>query len=275
MPVNASMVGLSGLVDIPPDLIEQLLRLIQRGGRDLFPVPEWGPMIIPLSWRPWLSPVQEIQRRLSEAAGAAARSAAEIAHQRARMAALDVLVGGPCLTAATGFEQTGHADAALLLREFVNATGPQTRTFAGGSGFSLALARSETTTPSIARALALWKARPGGMRAGRGVITGLSNTFVPVRPTIRMLPIPAPSVEIYGTPEAHVLGSFGYDGRLVTDEVVEWEARNVLSLRSYFADNWTKRVNIRLIDDNTRPDRYGNTAQIVRWRTTATGEVLT
>ena len=268
------MVGLSGLTDIPLDLVEQLLRLIQRGGRDLIPQPEWGPPIIPPSWRPWLNPVQEIQRRLTEAGAAAARAAAQAAYQRARLAALDVLVGGPCLTAAALFEQTGHADAALLLREFVNGTGPQTRTFAVGSAFSLGLARSETTTPSIARALALWKARPGGLRAHGGVITSLSNTFVPVRPTIRLLPVPGPGVEIYGTPEAHVLGSFSYDGRLVADDVAEWEARNVLSLGSYFADNWTKQVNVHLIDDNVRPDRYGNTAQIIRWRTTMDGRVL-
>lgn len=267
------MVGLSALTDIPTELIEQLLRLIQRGGRDLVPVPEWGPPIIPPSWRPWLSPVQEIRRRLTEAGAAGARAAAEAAYQRALLAALDVLVGGPCLTAAALFEQTGHADAALLLREFVNGTGPQTRTFAANSAFSLGLARSETTTPSIARALALWKARSGGVHANGGRITGLSNSFVPVRPTIRMLPTPGPGIEIYGTPEAHVLGSFAYFGRAV-DGVAEWQARNTLSLKSYFADNWTKRVDIHLIEDNHRPERYGNTEQVITWRTTMDGEVL-
>lgn len=273
MAVNASMVGLSSLTDIPLDLVEQLLLLIQQGGRDLLPTPEWGPPIIPPSWRPWLSPVQEIQRRLAEAGSAAARAAAEAAYQRARLAALDVLVGGPCLTAARLFEGTGHADAALLLREFVQATGPQTRLFAAGSAFSLGVARSETTTPSVARALAIWKARPGGVAANGGRITGLSNTFVPVRPTIRLLPTPGPGVKIIGTPEAHVLGSFAYSGRFV-GSVVEWQARNQLSLKSYFADNWTKMVNIHLIDDNRRPDRYGTTEQVITWRTTMDGEVL-
>lgn len=273
MTVNASMVGLSGLSDIPLDLVEQLLRLIQRGGRDLIPVPEWGPPIIPPSWRPWLNPVQEIQRRVSEAGAAAARAAAEAAYQRARMAALDILVGGPCLTAAALFEQTGHADAALLLREFVTATGPQTRTFEPSSAFSGGFGGSETTMPSTARALALWKSRPGGVAANGGRITGLSNTFVPVRPTIRLLPTPGPGVKVIGTPEAHVIGSYAYIGRLV-DGVAEWQARNQLSLRSYFADNWTKMVNIHLIDDNRRPDRYGTTEQVITWRTTMDGEVL-
>lgn len=268
------MVGLSLLDDIPGDLVEQLLRLIQRGGRDLFPVPEWGPPIIPPSWRPWLNPVQEIQRRVAEAGAAAARAAAEEAYRRARLAALDVLVGTPCLTAAALFERTGHADAGLLLREFVNATGPQTRTFEPSSALSQGFGRSETTMESTARALALWKARPGGTAADGGTITGLSNTFVPVRPTIRVLPVPGPSMEIYGTPEAHVIGSYSYGGRLVTPDIAEWEARNVLSLRSYFADNWTRKVNVHLIDDNSRPDRYGNTAQVIRWRTTMAGEVI-
>lgn len=273
MTVNASMVGLAGLADIPPDLIEWLLRLVQRGGRDLLPTPEWGPPIIPPSWRPWLDPVGEIRRRLSEAAAAAARAAAEAAYQRARMQALDILVGGPCLTAAALFDQTGHGDAALLLREFVNATGPQTRTFAWNSAFSRGFARSETTTPSTERALRLWKSRPGGVGANGGRIIGLSNTFVPVRPTIRLLPTPGPSMEIYGSPEAHVIGSYGYIGQFV-DWVAEWQARNQLSLRSFFADNWTKMVNVHLIDDNQRPARYGSTDQVITWRTTMDGEVL-
>lgn len=271
------MIGLSEFADaIPGDLVTWLLRLLQRGSElpSMPTVPEIWPPIIPPTWRRWLSPGDEIEPRLERAVGTLAREAAREAYARARMQALDILVGGPCLTAATLFASTGHADAAVLLREFVNATGPQTRIFPVGSAFSLGLARSETTTPSITRALAMWKARPGGLHANRGVITGLSNTFVPVRPTIRVLPMPGPGMEVYGTPEAHVLGSFSYDGRLLTDEVVEWEARNVLSLRSYFADNWTKRVNIHLIDDNTRPDRYGNTAQTVRWQTSLSGEVL-
>lgn len=274
MTVMPSMVGFSAASAVPPDLVDWLLRLIQRGGRDLLPVPEWGPPIIPPSWGPWLAPVQEIQRRVAEAGAAAARATAEAAYQRARLAALDVLVGGPCLSMATLFANTGHAEAALLLREFVNGTGPQTRAFPLGSAFSLGVARSETTTPSIRRALTVWKARPGGLRGNGGRITQLSNTFVPIRPTIRLLPVPGPSLEIYGTPEAHVLGSFAYVGQLVSDQIVEWRAINRLSLKSYFADNWTRRVNISVVENNDRPSRYGTTEQTIVWRTTSDGEVI-
>ncbi len=73
------MIGLSKMIDVPPDLIDWLLRLIQQGGRELFPVPE-VPSIIPPAWRPWLSPISEIQRRLEEVARAAARDAAAAAY---------------------------------------------------------------------------------------------------------------------------------------------------------------------------------------------------
>lgn len=258
-------------IALPPDLGDRLLRLVRQDRGDLVPEP-WPPFIPP-SWRPWSNPVQEVRRRLSEAAAATARITAEAALRGARMAALDVLVGGPCLTAARLFAGTGHADAALLLREFVQATGPQTRIFAPGSAFSLGFARSETTAESVTRALAKWKARPGGVQANGGIITQLSCTFLPVHPTIRIMPMPGPSAEIYGTPEAHVIGSFGYIGKLV-EGMAEWRAVNELSLKSYFADNWTKRVNISLVDNNRWPSRYGNTKQIIAWQTTLEGKVI-
>lgn len=111
------------------------------------------------------------------------------------------------------------------------------------------------------------------MAAYGGNITGLSCTFVPVAPTIRLFPTPGPGVRVIGTPEAHVIGSFSYAGRLV-EGGVEWRAANQLSLTSYFADDWTKRVNISLIDNNLRPDRYGSTDQVIFWRTTLDGEVI-
>ena len=267
------MIGLSKMIDVPPDLIDWLLRLIQQGGRELFPMPE-VPSIIPPAWRPWLSPISEIQRRLEDAARAAARDAAAAAYARARMEALDVLVGAPCLAAAGVFASTGHADAALLLREFVNATGPQTRSFAVGSAFSLGFARSETTTKSVAGALRIWKDRAGGLQANGGTITRLSSTFVPLAPTIRLLPMPGPGVRVIGSPEAHVIGSFSYQGRLIGNDIAEWEASNQLSLKSYFADNWTKRVNTHLVDDNARPAKYGSTNQVIAWRTTLDGAVM-
>lgn len=262
---------------LPSDLIDYLIKLITNGPDDWGLGREVWPQIIPPSWRPYLSPGDEINRRLGQAESAvrqAGRDAARAAYARARLIALDQLVGRTCLAAAALFAATGHADAAMLLREFVNATGPQTRTFTHDSAFSLGFARSETTTPSIARALQLWKTRPGGVRANNGTIVRLGSSFVPLALSLRLAPMPGPDVRVIGSPEAHVIGSFGYQGQLIGDDIAEWRAINDLSLKSYFAENWTSRVNISLVDDNRRPDRYGNTRQIIYWRTTMDGMVL-
>lgn len=258
---------------LPSDLIDLLIRLIQGSGDGWGPPDIW-PQVIPPEWRRWLSPDDEIERRLERAARELVRETAQAAYARARMQALDLLVGGPCLSAAAIFDAAGHVDAALLLREFVTAKGPPVRSFVAGSAFSVGFSHSETTTRIIAHGLAQWKARPGGLQANNGTFTNAAGTFVPLAADMRLYPMPGPSVRIIGSPEAHVIGSFAYDGRLVSGNVAEWRATNVLSLKSYFAENWTRRVNISLVDNNQRPDRYGNTTQVIYWRTTTDGTVL-
>ena len=191
------------------------------------------------------------------------------------MLALDRLVGTPCLMAADLFSVTGHPDAALLLREFVTGAGPQTRFFAVGSPFSLGFANSETTRRIIDHGLQQWKARLGGLQAQNGTFTNAAGTFVPLSLEIALLPSPGPRLRVTGSPEAHVIGSFSYEGRLLGADMVEWRATNDLSLKSYFAENWTRRVNLSLIDNNQRPDRYGNTTQIISWKTSTNGEPCT
>lgn len=268
--------ALSGLMpipgnDLPADLVDWLLQLLQGGDSGWNPTRELWPQIIPPAWRRWLSPGDEINRR-AERLG---RELAGEAQARARLLALDRLVGDPCLAAAFAFEQAGHPDAALLLREFVTGIGPQTRNFAVGSPFSMGFARSETTTSIIARGLQQWKSRVGGLAAQNGTFTNAGGTFVPLSLGVSLLPpMPGPRVRVIGSAEAHVIGSFSYQGRLLGDDQVEWEARNDLSLKSYFAENWTRRVNISLIENNSRPQRYGNTTQIIRWRTTLAGVVV-
>lgn len=262
---------------LPSDLLDYLIRLITNGPDDGGLGREGWSQIIPPEWRRYLSPGEELNRRLDQAGaalGRAGRAIGRAAYDEARMRALDMLVGVPCLGTAKAFVATGHPDAAALLREFVTAEGPQLREFPYDSAFSKGFGGSETTMPSTARALAKWKARPGGLHASGGTIFGLSNTFVPVAPAMRYVPgVGVVPVRIIGTPEAHVIGSYAYGGRLMGDDLAEWTATNELSLKSFFADNWTKRVNVHLVSDNARPQRYGSTKQIIRWRTDLDGEV--
>lgn len=44
-----------------------------------------------------------------------------------------------------------------------------------------------------------------------------------------------------------------------------------MDLKSYFGENWTRRINISLVDNNQRPARYGSTEQKIVWRTDLDG----
>jgi len=68
-------------------------------------------------------------------------------------------------------------------------------------------------------------------------------------------------------PEAHAIGSFTLTGRLIGPNNIEWTASNAMSLKSYFADNYTKRIGISFMENNERPEPYGTTKQYIVWNT--------
>jgi hypothetical protein len=150
------------------------------------------------------------------------------------------------------------------LREFRTGQGPQHRVFGPGHAFSTGFAASETTREHVRSALSHWKTRVGGLAANGGTYTNYRGTFVPIATGDADRGAP---VKIIGTPEAHVIGSFTMSGRLLDANTVEWTARNTMSLRSYFAANWTDRLGFSLVDNNQRPGPYGNTEQTIMWRT--------
>ncbi|WP_375402439.1 hypothetical protein [uncultured Sphingomonas sp.] len=188
----------------------------------------------------------------------------------AREAMLDVTVGAPIRATEAVFNRTGHTEAATLLREFRTGTGPQRREFGPNDAFTRGFAVSKTTREHVTIALADWKGREGGLQARGGIYTDYKGTFIPLEPGNTDAGVP---VELIGTPEAHVIGSFTLYGKLVGEGVVEWRATNTMSLRSFFAGNWTDRIGFNMVDNNQRPGAYGDTKQAVTWRTDLNGNI--
>ncbi len=197
--------------------------------------------------------VGTIERGVADRASAAASAARE--------ATLDVTVGAPMRATEAVFNRTGHADAATLLREFRTGEGPQRREFGPTHVFTRGFESSSTTRHHVQTALAQWNSRPGGLQANGGRYTEYRGTFVPIDTS--------PNTSI--SAEAHVIGSFRLDARLVESGIVEWRATNEMSLRSYFGDNWTRTVGVSIVDNNVRPEAYGNTSQTITWRTDLNG----
>jgi hypothetical protein len=185
-----------------------------------------------------------------------------------RMAALDALVGAPSLLAEKGFDLAGREGAALLLREFRTGEGPADRYFGLKDPFTIGFVNSDTTQYHIQRALRDWNSRKEGFYGRDGTYTGYRATFLPLKAGFSLdisNPIMVrPNVQLTGSPEAHVIGSFGLDGRIVGPNTIQWTAKNTMSLSSYFAENWHR---VDVVSDNYRPQRYGNTTQTVVWRT--------
>lgn len=189
----------------------------------------------------------------------------------AREAFLDIVVGAPSRSAEAIFRATGHKGAADILRSFVTGEGPESFYFGPGSQFSNGLADSETTQLSIQKALKIWKGREGGMYAQNGTITALNLTFNPAKPVITFNPSSPVFIgarAVYATPEAHVIGSFDYEGKIIGRDKVEWTAYNTTSLSSYFAENWHK---VDVVINRAQPQAYGNVVQVVKWHTDFNG----
>lgn len=74
---------------------------------------------------------------------------------------------------------------------------------------------------------------------------------------------------MYATPEAHFVGPFDYEGKIIGKNRIEWTAYYTTSLSSYFAENWH---GIDIVNDRIHPQEYGSVRQIVKWRTDFSGK---
>jgi hypothetical protein len=173
-----------------------------------------------------------------------------------RHAALYFTVGRPMLNFAWGFDHMpgSHHQVATVMRDFVNGTGPEESFFGPKDEFTLSFSEAWSTQHAVSNAIDKWARLPDGIKdkfvyqAGFGVLSVSLDTAL-------------------FNPEAHAIGSFTLTGRLIGPNNIEWTASNAMSLKSFFADNYTKHIGISFMENNERPEPYGTTKQYIVWNT--------